>query len=241
MNEPDDFWRNKAEVLKKSGKFEEALKAYDKAAKIEDEKKQADSWFKKAIDFSEIGDYEKALECLENDLKFNRSSFQTLFEKGIIFCLSKKYPEALECFNKAYESTFDDFLDSSNKIEKLKEHKKYEKAVLMSDKAMGVKPISQKFWHFKGIVLHEMKQFEDAIKCFNEGMASGQEFAELFYDLAKSQLMIGRVEECIDSLEKACKIDSALQKALSIDSTFKAISENQKFRQIRDFGKLISD
>ncbi len=241
MKEPDDFWRNKAEILKKSGKFEEALKAYDKAAKIEEGKKKSDSWYQQAISYSEIGNYENALECLENDLKFNKPSFQTLFEKGIMLCLLKKYADAIECFNKAYESTFDDFLGSSNKIEKLVEHKKFEKAVLMSDKAMDVKPISQKFWHFKGIALHETKQFEDAIKCFNEGMADGKESAELFYDMAKSQLMFGKIEECIESLEKACKIDSTLLKALSVDSTFEMLSKNQKFRQIRDFGKNITD
>ena len=79
MNEPDDFWKNKAETLKKSGKFEEALKAYDKAAKIENGKKQSDSWYQKAISFSEIGDYEKALECLENDLNLQCSCLSPVF------------------------------------------------------------------------------------------------------------------------------------------------------------------
>ena len=241
MSGPDDFWKNKASMLKKEGKFEEALKAYDKAAKIEKGSEKADSWYEKAISFSEIGDYEKALECLENDLNFNEPSFQTLFEKGRILCMTKKYPEALECFNKAYESTYDDYLDSSSKIEKLVEHKKFEKAVLVSDKAMDVKPISQKFWHFKGIALHEMKRFEEAIECFNEGIENGQESAEIFYDLAKSQLMLDKVDDCLNSLEKACKIDSTLQKAITIDSTFESISKNQKFRQIRDFNKMTSD
>ena len=45
----------------------------------------------------------------------------------------------------------------------------------------------------------------------------------------------------LEFLEKACKIDSTLLKALSVDSTFEMLSKNQKFRQIRDFGKNITD
>ena len=239
MKDPDDFWKNKAELLKKSGKFEEALKAYDKAAKIEEGKKKSDSWYEQATSFFEIGEYEKALECLENDLNFNQQSFETLFEKGAILFLSKKYPEALECFNKAYESTYDEFLDSSTKIEKLKDNKKFERAVLISDKAQKVKPISPKFWHFKGMVLHEMGQFDEAIKCFNEGIKSGQESSELFYDLAKSKLKLGKVDECIDSLENACQRDSTIQKTISVDTTFEKLQDNQRFRQIRDKGNIL--
>ena len=238
MSEPDDFWKNKAEMLKKSGKFEEALKAFDKAANIEEGKKKSDSWYKQATSFYEIGDYEKAMECLENDIKFNEPSFQNLYEKGIILCISKKFPEALECLNKAFESTYDEFLDSSNKVERLKEHKKFEKAVLISDKARNIMPIPQKFWHIKGIALHETKQFEEAIKCFNEALESENDSVELFYDLAKSQLMLGKIDEGMDTLEKACKIDSTIRKLLAIDPTFERLSENQRFRQIRDFDKI---
>ncbi len=35
MEKPDEFWKNKAEQLKKSGKFEEALIAFDKASMFE--------------------------------------------------------------------------------------------------------------------------------------------------------------------------------------------------------------
>jgi len=41
MSKPDDFWLKKAESLKKEGKFEESLKAYDKVYSKKEEKKIA--------------------------------------------------------------------------------------------------------------------------------------------------------------------------------------------------------
>jgi len=234
MITPDEFWKNKAELLKKSGKFEEALKALDEASKYEEGKNKSDSWYQKACSFSKIGNYEKAMECLENEMKFNKPSFQTLFEKAIILCFSKNYPEAVECFNKAYESTYDEFLDNRNLAHSLKDHKKFEKAVLFYDQAVNVKPISQKFWHFKGMALFGIKKFEDALQCFHEAVKNGQESAELFYDMAKSQLMVGKIDEGIDSLEKACKINQSFRKVISVDPIFERLKENHRFRQIRD-------
>ena len=52
-----------------------------------------------------------------------------------------------------------------------------EKAVLVSDEALNVNPIPQKFWHFKGIALHGMKKFEDALKCYREAIQISQDNA----------------------------------------------------------------
>ena len=235
MEKPDEFWKNKAELLKKSGKFEEALIAFDKASKFEQGEEKSDTWYQKACSYSEIGNYEKAMECLENEIKFNKPSFDALYVKGIILCISKNYSEAIECFNKAYESTFDEFLDSDNLAKSLKEHKKFEKAVMVTDQANTVKTISQKFWYFKGIALFGIKKFEEALECFNKALKTGQESAELFYEMAKSQLMIGKIDDVIDSIEKACTIDPSFRKVLSVDPIFESLKENQKFRQIRDF------
>ena len=235
MNTPDEFWKNKAELLKKSGKFEEALKAYDKASKLENVKKQGNYWYQEASSFAEIGNYEKALECLENEIKENKPSFQSLFEKAVIMYLIKNYPEAVECFNKAYESTYDEFLDSKNLAKSFKEHKQFEKAVLATDKATHVKPIPEKFWHFKGLALYEMKKFDEALNCFEEAIKNGDESGELFYDMAKVQLNLENSPKAIELLDKACEINPDLRRTLALEPLFEKLKDDQKFRQIRDF------
>lgn len=235
MKTPDEFWRNKAEVLKKSGKFEEALKAYDKASKIENVKNQRDYWLQEATGFSEIGDYEKALECLEKEIKENQSSFEAWFEKALILYLSKKYSESVECFNKAYESTYGEFLDNKNLAKSLKDHKQFEKAVLATDKASHVKPIPEKFWHFKGMALLELKKFDEAFDCFKEAQKIGDSSAELDFDMARTQVMLNQNTRAIDFLEKACEKNPSLRKTIAVDPIFDKLKEDQKFRQIRDF------
>ena len=47
--------------------------------------------------------------------------------------------------------------------------------------------------------------------------------------------MIGKIDDVIDSIEKACTIDPSFRKVLSVDPIFESLKENQKFRQIRDF------
>jgi len=238
VTSPDEYWQKKADSLKLEGKFEDALKAYDKASKIKKSETKSDFWYQKGIGFFDLGKYDDAINCFENDLKSNGPSFQTLLEKGATLLLLKKYAEAFEQLNKAYETKNEELMEHEDQAKILKEHKKFEKSLIHSDIAGQIQPIPPKYWSLMGSALHGMKNFDEAVNCFRKALNLVKNEPEIIYDLAKSQLMLGNIEECLISLAEACKLDSKICKILFVDPIFEKLEDNQKFRQIRDSKKF---
>ena len=153
-------YREKAEKLKKSKKFEDALKLTDKAMAVEKETRASDYWYKRGMRFSEIGEYEQALDCYEKDLDLHEKSYDVFFEKGKILFQLKKYAEAIESFNKAAETRNQNYLQSSKKVDHLKKARKFEKALMYTDDAANQKPLDENFWFYKGITLLKLKKLQ---------------------------------------------------------------------------------
>ena len=240
MSSPDEYWLKKADSLKLDGKFEEAIKALDKASEIKKSEKKSDFWCQKGMALVEMGKYDEAINCFENDLKSNGPTFQTLFEKASVLLLTKKYSESLEQFNKAYEINIEELMRHENQAKMLKDYKKFEKSLIHSDIAVKIQHIPPRFWSLKGSALYGIKKFNEAIECYQKALDLEKNDSELIYDLAKSQLMLGNIEECLIFLEKACKLDSKICKILFVDPIFEKLEDNHRFRQIRDSDKLHS-
>ena len=234
MSSPDESWLKKAEMLKGEGRFEESLKAFDKAYEMTKITKKSGYWFLRGKSFSELGKYEDAVACFDKDVTTNGPTFQTIFEKAVVLFLSKKYSEAMENFNKAYETYHEEFLKHQDQAGILKEHKKFEKALIHSDVAINIQPITPKFWHLKGSTLFGMGKFKEALQCYNESQLK-EDDPELLYDLAKCQFMVGNIDESLKTLENACRLDSGIRKALSADPVFEKLHDDIRFRCIRDY------
>jgi len=187
---------------------------------------------------AEIGKYEEALECFDKDLKFNKKSFETLYQKAVVLHTLDKPRDAVECFNKAWEVKHAEFLKLTDQAHTLKNHKKFERAVLHFDDAKNVKPIPIQFWHIQGLALHDIKRFEEANRCFDEALKLDENEPEVIYDKSRSQLMLDNTEECLTLLEKACKIDGKKRKRLLVDQNFEKLRNDQRFRLIRDYGRI---
>jgi len=134
MVDPKEHWATKAEELKKAGKFEEVVGLLDKVQEIEKEEKDDNFWYKKAIQYCDLGEYEQAIDALGKDLEINQKSYETFFLLGKILYELKKYEESLECLNKASEEHNRQHLRNSQKIDQMKNVHKFEEAVKYSDK-----------------------------------------------------------------------------------------------------------
>ena len=236
--EPEDIWIEKAEDLKKSKKFEESIKLLDRARGFKEEKRGADYWFQRGIALTEVRKYEEALECFDKDIELNKPTFCSLYEKAVVLYTIKEYQESVECFNKAWEIKHADFLKLSDQAHTLKNHKKFEKSVLYADKAKNVDPIPPQFWHYKGLALHEMKKYDEAIDAYNEALTLKPNDAEVLYDLSKSHMNYGDIDKCLELLDQACKLDAGKRKRLLVDQNFEKLSDNPQFRDIRDYDRL---
>ena len=232
MKDPQEHWGQKAENLKKSGKFEEAIKIFDKVKGIKDQEKDPNYWNKKAIHCCDIGEFEQAKNALEKDLEINKKSFDSYFLMGKIFYKLKKYEESLEYYNKAFEEYSRQHLRNSSKVDQMKNIRKFEEAVLYADKVYQEKELDDDFWYHKGMTLVKLKKYGDASSCFETILKTDQKNTKILYELAKSELFAGNKENSLDILAKICKMDSHVKEKLTVDRDFESLAEEKQFQTI---------
>ena len=230
MVEPKEHWISKAEKLKKEGKFEEAVKILDKVQEIENEEREEDFWYKKAIHFCEIAEYDQALESLFKDLEVNQKSYDTFFLLGKILFKLKRFEESLEYYNKASEEFNRQFLRTSLKIEKMKNVRKFEEAVKYSDLINRQKQLDHDFWYHKGLVLFNLRKYSEAASCFSKDLEINQNQPSTLYELAKSELWAGNKKKSIEILNKICNIAPDTKEKLRIDKDFEPLSNEKQFQ-----------
>jgi len=235
MKDISSFYAKKSEELKKEKKFEEALKFSDKAAEIKEEEKSEYFWYKRAIRLREFGEYEDAVNCLDKDLSVNKKSYDTYFLKGQILVQLENYAEAIECFNKASEESDQRYLHNSNKVERLKKAKKFEKALKYTDLSNNENLLDNEFWHNKGIAFFKLKKYEDAHVCFTQALEIAGSESNILYDQAKCELALGNKEKCLELLEKSCKLNPNGKEKLKVDNDFSQLSGNIQLRDIIGF------
>ncbi|RJQ23087.1 tetratricopeptide repeat protein [Candidatus Parcubacteria bacterium] len=232
MDDLASFFYKRADELKKARKFEEALKIMDEANKIKNEEKSPDFWYKRGIRFCEFGEYEKALDCFDKDLRLRQKSYETFFEKGKVLVQLKKYAESVECFNKAAEEHHQQYLQCSKKAEHMKKAHKYEKALIYSDLASHETPLDHTFWHYKAMALLRLQKYDAANSCFMHALEIKNDDPKVLYDLAKCELLAGNTQKSLEILGKSCSLDPFNKEKLRVDNEFSSLSEDKQFRTL---------
>jgi len=237
MVDPKEHWATKAEELKKARKFEEAVGILNKVQEIEKEEKADDFWYRKAIQYCDLGEYEEAIVALDKDLEINKKSYETFFLLGKILYEIKKYEESLEYLNRASEERNIQHLRNTQKIDQMKNVHKFEEAIKYSDKVYQEKALDHTYWHQKGVVLFHLKKFNEASSSFKIALETSQQNPKILYELAKSELCAGNKEESFEILEKICADNPNNKEKLRIDKYFEQVSNEKQFRIIMGFLK----
>jgi len=224
--EPKEFWLKKIEEFKKIKKFEECLKYADKIKEIDDAKNKPEFWYKKGIAYSEIQEFENALLCFDKDLELNEPNFDTLYQKGIIFYFLKKNIEAIECFNKAWQLKYSDYLKTKEQIHLLKEHKEFEKSVTHSKKLKQIDSPPFQFWHYQALILTELGKYQKATKSYEEALLINPDSPLVLFDRAKCEFLQGNEEDCLNLLKKTYTLDLSFKKKIQSEPTFSNFIKN---------------
>lgn len=98
----------------------------------------------------------------------NKSSINTAkdwFDKGIALIKSKKYQEAIECFDKALLFNPQYVGAWHNKGVALIDLGEYQEAITCFDKAIEIDPQNEGAWYNKGFALVNLKKYKEAITC----------------------------------------------------------------------------
>lgn len=229
MEEPKKYWTQKANELKKAGKFEKAVKALDKIKEIEKDEQQEDYWYKRAVQYYEIGDYEEGKNAIYRDFEIGNKSFNHFFLLGKILHSLEKNEEAIESLNKASEEYARKRLRSSIKIDQMKNVRKFEEAVRYSKEVFQEKDLDSEYWHLKGLILFKLKKFDKASSCFEIALQTNERDINLQYDYAKSEAWRENQDKALEILKKIFSKEPSVKERLKEDKEFEMIKENQLF------------
>lgn len=109
-------WYNEGYDLDKLGRYEEAIKAYDKALGIDPTLKEA--WHNKGVTLANLGRYEEAIDAFDKALEIDPTykwAKWAWYNKGSDFGCLGRYEEAMRCYDKALEIDSNHEEESYNK------------------------------------------------------------------------------------------------------------------------------
>ena len=199
-----DTWIVKGNILNQQDKYEEALKACNKAIKIEPENVCA--WLVKGQSFTYLKKYDEALKAFNkaSEIEPENNSFRIL--KGLILTLWKKYEEALKVFNKASDIEPEDFIVWYVKGINLALLEKYEEAVKALDKAIKISPDYTQTYIELGELYLKLGNLEGSSKIVKELLKTDENFAPALSLQGKIKIEKQDYFGAVESFEKALSL-----------------------------------
>jgi tetratricopeptide (TPR) repeat protein len=172
----NDIW-NKRDMLRKGGdnlfiqgKYEEAIKCYDKALELDDKHTDGLTWNNKGMAFNNLGKYEEAIKCYDKMLEINPEDKYALNGKGYVLNQLEKYEEAIKYNDKALEIDPKFANPWNHKGFALYRLGKYEEGIKCIDKSLELNPKYAGSWNNKGLILYEQGKYKEAIKCYDKAL-----------------------------------------------------------------------
>jgi tetratricopeptide (TPR) repeat protein len=188
-----------------SGKYDEAIKCYDKAIKIDPNHFWA--WNNKGVALSKLEKDDDAIKCFDRAIKIDRNYINAWINKGISHVNLENFDEALKCYDKAIEIDPNDSLTLVSKGNVFYLLENYTEAFKSFDKAIQKDPNYVYAWISKGLVLQSLKNYIEAISCFDTVIEKDPNYINAWIYKGDILYVIGNFSEAESCLETAFKLD----------------------------------
>lgn len=208
-----DVWRYKAFALRSLSlsehdpiKYNESLKAYDKAFELYDDLLRANPqdvnvWYYKGLALSDKADtlhdasvfnisgkeqdatryYEEAIQAYKNATAINPKYLTAWKNEGNVLYNLGRYNESIQAYEKAIEIDPKYGLALFGKGLALCKLNKYDEAVQAYDSALESFPKNAAIWYNKGNALVHQGLYDPALKCFDQAIKLNQSHAEAWH------------------------------------------------------------
>jgi tetratricopeptide (TPR) repeat protein len=196
---------NKGSALSHLGKYEEAIKCFDKV--IELYPKIPDVWYNKCTSLLYLGKHEEAIKCFDKVIELKPDYANAWSNKGSALSNLGKYEEAIACHDKALKTEPNDVGALTNKGIALDLLGKHEEAIKYLDKTLDIDPNFVEALNSKGGALSNLGKHEEAIKYLDKTLDIDPNHAGAWYNKGIVLIHLGKHEEAIKCFDKTLDID----------------------------------
>jgi tetratricopeptide (TPR) repeat protein len=176
----NDWWFNKGNDLFHQKKYEESLKHFNKAIKIDPNDFFA--WHMKGSCLTMLKRYDQALTALDKAIKLNSGMAPSYLSKGAVLAAMKKYEEAISAIDhgllvfKELEKELDFLKGYENQLagsyflkgQSLLALSKFKEAIDSFDSGLSIEPNNYLLWCMKGMALDSIGKKEAALEAFSK-------------------------------------------------------------------------
>ena len=185
----------KGEILNSIGKYEEAIKCYDKVIDEKSRYASYDDWSNayalilKGNALSNLGKYEEAIKCYDRALEINPNN-------PILILINKS--EIL--FSKDAANTWLGKISAFSNLD-------IEVILEIYEKLLENSPNNAYAWTWKGNILSNLGKYEEAIKCYDKSLEINPNYALAQTNKGNALSNLGKYEEAIKCYDKSLEIN----------------------------------
>ncbi|MBW4459592.1 MAG: tetratricopeptide repeat protein [Nodosilinea sp. WJT8-NPBG4] len=187
-----------------SGRYEEAIAAYDQALAIKPDKHEA--LYNKGYSLSVLGRYEEAIAAYDQTLAIKPNLHEALYNKGYSLSVLGRYEEAIAAYDQALAIKPDKHEALYNKGYSLDDLGRYEEAIMAYDQALAIKPDKHEALNNKGYSLDDLGRYEEAIMAYDQALAIKPDYPAALNNKGGALSALGHYEEAIAAYDQALVI-----------------------------------
>jgi tetratricopeptide (TPR) repeat protein len=200
-------WFDKGLELYNIGNYDESIKYYDQAIKINPE--YAKAWLNKGNSLAMLDRYDEAILCYSRAVEIDQGSVksETWVTIGNKLFNLRQYDKAITCFDNAIKINSRDQKAWRNKALTLYTSGKYYDALECYDRAIEIDPNYIEALQEKANTLADARITEEAIKYYDKVIEIEPNYATAWGNKGLALFDIRRYHESIDCYDKAIKIE----------------------------------
>jgi serine/threonine protein kinase len=192
---------SKADKLRESQKYQEALPVYEQALQLDSKAKSA-AWGQCYV-LNVLQRYEDAIKACDRALSIEQNYPEALSSKGYALNALKRYQDALNVYEQAIKQKPDYFEAWVNKGAALYNMERYDEALAAYEKVLTFKPNYPEAWNNKGTALAALKKYQEAIEAYDKALETKQDYPEAWNNRGIALEKMQRNKEALTSYEKA--------------------------------------
>ena len=198
------FYDNKGKSLLASGKYEQALKCFDKAINLD----PGDAWHhsSKGNALMRWGKYDEAMKCYDEAIRLDPHWDLRHSSKGDALVQWGKHQEAVECYDEAIRLAPQFAWNYRSKGDALVQLGKHKEAMEYYDKAIRLDPENAEHYDNKGYALYKLGQYEQALEYYNEAIKLDPIQGEYHYNRGSTLSNLDKKAEAIESYNNAADL-----------------------------------